>query len=136
MNWWRGRDGRIWSSSIITGGIASTAGKVRRSRRHESIPGSSRAACEGLRTGSTRQRMDESHMIATHDRKSTTQDLWATLAAPLPTTTISWRQDGRPIQRDGRPIARFVAYVDANTVRERLDSVVPGEWDMTLELLP
>jgi hypothetical protein len=80
--------------------------------------------------------MDESHMIATHDRKSTTQDLWATLAAPLPTTTISWRQDGRPIQRDGRPIARFVAYVDANTVRERLDSVVPGEWDMTLELLP
>src|SRR5678816_4922545 len=31
---------------------------------------------------------------------------------------------------------RFVAYIEANTVRERLDSVVPGEWDLTLELLP
>lgn len=38
--------------------------------------------------------------------------------------------------RDGRHIARFVAYIEANTVRERLDSVVPGEWDLTLELLP
>ena len=50
--------------------------------------------------------------------------------------TIAWRQDGRPIQRDGRYIARFVAYIEANTVRERLDGVVPGEWDLTLELLP
>lgn len=33
-------------------------------------------------------------------------------------------------------MARFVAYIEANTVRERLDSVVPGEWDLTLELLP
>jgi hypothetical protein len=33
-------------------------------------------------------------------------------------------------------IARFVAYIEANTVRERLDAVVPGEWDLTLELLP
>ncbi|MFN2564994.1 MAG: Rad52/Rad22 family DNA repair protein, partial [Gemmatimonadaceae bacterium] len=49
---------------------------------------------------------------------------------------ISWRQDGRPIQRDGKFFARFVAYVEANTVRERLDTVVPGEWDLTLELLP
>jgi hypothetical protein len=38
--------------------------------------------------------------------------------------------------RDGRYFARFVAYVEANTVRERLDTVVPGEWDLTLELLP
>jgi hypothetical protein len=29
-----------------------------------------------------------------------------------------------------------VAYIEANTVRERLDAVVPGEWDLTLELLP
>jgi hypothetical protein len=49
---------------------------------------------------------------------------------------ISWRQDGRAAQRDGGFFARFVAYVDANTVRERLDAVVPGEWDLTLELLP
>ena len=40
------------------------------------------------------------------------------------------------MHRDGKYIARFVCYVDANTVRERLDSVVPGEWDLTLELLP
>lgn len=63
-------------------------------------------------------------------------DLWARLAAPVAPDTIAWRQDGRPIQRDGRFIARFVAYIEANTVRERLDAVVPGEWDLSLELLP
>lgn len=63
-------------------------------------------------------------------------DIWASLAAPLPEGVISWRQDGRPIQRDGKYFARFVAYIDANTVRERLDGVVPGEWDLTLDLLP
>jgi hypothetical protein len=63
-------------------------------------------------------------------------DIWSKLAAPLPAGVISWRQDGRPIQRDGKFFARFVAYVEANTVRERLDTVVPGEWDLTLDLLP
>jgi hypothetical protein len=63
-------------------------------------------------------------------------DIWSKLAAPLPAGVISWRQDGRPIQRDGKFVARFVAYVEANTVRERLDTVVPGEWDLTLDLLP
>ena len=63
-------------------------------------------------------------------------DIWSKLSAPLPSGVISWRQDGRPVQRDGKHIARFVAYIDANTVRERLDGVVPGEWDLTLELLP
>jgi hypothetical protein len=63
-------------------------------------------------------------------------DVWARLAAPLPDGVIAWRQDGRPVQRDGRYFARFVAYIDANTVRERLDGVVPGEWDLTLELMP
>jgi hypothetical protein len=63
-------------------------------------------------------------------------DIWSKLAAPLPPGVISWRQDGRPIQRDGKFFARFVAYVEANTVRERLDTVVPGEWDLTLDLLP
>jgi transposase len=75
-------------------------------------------------------------MIARHETHATTFDLWAALAAPLPEGVIFWRQDGRPIARDGRQIARFVAYIEANTVRERLDSVVPGEWDLTLELLP
>lgn len=63
-------------------------------------------------------------------------DIWAALAAKLPAGVISWRQDGRVVARDGRFIARFVAYIEANTVRERLDSVVPGEWDLTLDPLP
>jgi hypothetical protein len=63
-------------------------------------------------------------------------DIWSKLAAPLPTGVIAWRQDGKPTTRDGRHFARFVCYIEANTVRERLDSVVPGEWDLTLELLP
>jgi hypothetical protein len=79
--------------------------------------------------------MDET-MIARHEAHMDKSDTWSKLAAPLPAGVISWRQDGRTIQRDGKFLARFVAYIEANTVRERLDSVVPGEWDLTLELLP
>lgn len=75
-------------------------------------------------------------MIARHETTVDKMDIWAQLAAPLPAGVISWRQDGRAVQRDGKYFARFVAYVDANTVRERLDGVVPGEWDLTLDLLP
>ena len=75
-------------------------------------------------------------MIARHETSVDKIDIWAQLSAPLPTGVISWRQDGRAVQRDEKFFARFVAYIDANTVRERLDSVVPGEWDLTLELLP
>ncbi len=78
-------------------------------------------------------------MIARHEtqlQQTDVQDVWGRLAAPLPQSAISWRQDGRPVQRDGNFFARFVAYIDASTVRERLDSVVPGEWNLTLDLLP
>jgi hypothetical protein len=79
-------------------------------------------------------------MIARHETHHESHldkiDIWSALSAPLPAGVISWRQDGRPVARDGRFIARFVAYIEANTVRERLDRVVPGEWDLTLELLP
>lgn len=75
-------------------------------------------------------------MIARHEVGPDKTDIWAQLSAPLPEGVISWRQDGRPIARDGKYFARFVAYIEANTVRERLDNVVPGEWDLTLELLP
>src|SRR5688572_592472 len=75
-------------------------------------------------------------MIARHETQMDRMDSWSKLAAPLPSGVTSWRQDGRPIQRDGKFFARFVAYVEANTVRERLDTVVPGEWDLTLDLLP
>jgi Rad52/22 family double-strand break repair protein len=79
--------------------------------------------------------MDES-MIARQDAYVEKTDVWAKLSAPVPSGVISWRQDGKVTARDGKYFARFVAYIEANTVRERLDSVVPGEWDLTLELLP
>jgi hypothetical protein len=63
-------------------------------------------------------------------------EVWVRLADPVPEGAISWRQDGKVVARDGRYYARFVAYIEANTVRERLDRVVPGAWDLTLELLP
>lgn len=75
-------------------------------------------------------------MIARHESYMDRTDIWTRLSAPLPEGVVSWRQDGGIVARDGRHFARFVAYVDANTVRERLDGVVPGEWDLTLELLP
>ncbi|AHG90968.1 Rad52/22 double-strand break repair protein [Gemmatirosa kalamazoonensis] len=75
-------------------------------------------------------------MIARHETQLDKTNIWSALAASLPAGVVSWRQDGRSVQRDGRWYARFVAYIDANTVRERLDAVVPGEWDLTLDLLP
>lgn len=75
-------------------------------------------------------------MIARHESTPERVDIWARIAAPLPEGCIAWRQDGRAMARDGKFFARFVCYVEANTVRERLDSVVPGEWDLTLQELP
>ena len=75
-------------------------------------------------------------MIARSPASNPALEIWTKLAAPLPPSVISWRQDGKAVQRDGKFVARFVAYIDANTVRERLDVVVPGDWDSTLELLP
>jgi hypothetical protein len=79
--------------------------------------------------------MDES-MIARQDAYIEKTDVWTRLAAPVADDVIAWRQDGKATIRDGRYFARFVAYIEANTVRERLDQTVPGEWDLTLELLP
>ncbi len=79
--------------------------------------------------------MDES-MIARQDTYIEKTDVWARLSAPVAAGAISWRQDGKVTARDGKYFARFVAYIEANTVRERLDTVVPGEWDLTLELMP
>jgi hypothetical protein len=75
-------------------------------------------------------------MIARHDAHTEKADIWSRLAEPLPNGIVYWRQDGKVIARDGQYFARFVAYIEANTARERLDAVVPGEWDLTLELLP
>lgn len=62
--------------------------------------------------------------------------VWPQLAAVIPPALIAWRQDGKPMNRDGRFFARFVCYIEAGTVRERLDAVAPGQWDLALELLP
>jgi hypothetical protein len=75
-------------------------------------------------------------MIARHDVHTDKADIWSRLAEPLPNGVVYWRQDGKVVTRDGKSFARFVAYIEANTARERLDAVVPGEWDLTLELLP
>lgn len=58
-------------------------------------------------------------------------DVWTRLAAPLSRDAVQWRLDSEPQQRDGRWYARVVAYADVPAVRERLDAVVPGEWDFT-----
>jgi hypothetical protein len=75
-------------------------------------------------------------MIARQDAYIEKTDVWANLSAPVPSGVIYWRQDGKVTARDGKYFARFVAYIEANTVRERLDAVVPGEWDLTLDLMP
>lgn len=61
---------------------------------------------------------------------------WGMIAAPLPANAIQWRQDGKATARGGKFFARFVAYIDAQFVRERLDAVVPGEWSLALDVLP
>jgi hypothetical protein len=62
--------------------------------------------------------------------------VWTRLAASVPSTAIQWRPDGRPVTRNGQQAVRQVAYIDTQLVRERLDAVVPGEWDLHLEPLP
>jgi hypothetical protein len=62
--------------------------------------------------------------------------IWEALARPFDKTAIKWRQSGRATPRDGKFYARFVAYIDAQQVRERLDQVVPGLWSLHLEALP
>jgi hypothetical protein len=64
------------------------------------------------------------------------ENRWRDIAAPLPASAIQWRQDGKATARGGKFFARFVAYIDAQFVRERLDSVVPGEWSLALDVLP
>lgn len=75
-------------------------------------------------------------MIAASDIHHASPDVWVRLAAPIPAHSIFWRRGGKPIEREGKFFAHFVPWIDANTVRERLDAVVPGEWDLTLTQLP
>src|SRR5438270_727932 len=45
-------------------------------------------------------------MIARHETHLEKVDIWSALAAPLPAGVISWRQDGRTINRDARRYGR------------------------------
>lgn len=64
------------------------------------------------------------------------RDFWSRLAAPLNPDDVEWRQQGKPTERDGVYTARFVCYVEAGVVRERLDAVAPGQWSLELTVLP
>jgi hypothetical protein len=75
-------------------------------------------------------------MIARDKQDPPDDDIWAKLAAEVDKSAVAWRQDGKAVARGRKFVARFVCYIEANTVRERLDSVVPGNWDLTLESLP
>src|SRR5688500_15593990 len=82
------------------------------------------------------KRWDESIMIARHESSIEKLDIWARIAAPVAPETISWRQDGRAVLRDGKSVARFVAYMEANTWRERREEAARGEWALPPGLLP
>lgn len=60
----------------------------------------------------------------------TDTDVWVSLAVPA--TAILWRWDGKTMARGGRFFARFVAYVEANNARQRLDDIEAGQWDLFL----
>lgn len=75
-------------------------------------------------------------MIARHESTVDKADVWARISAPVPADAVQWRQNGKAKARDGKFYAPFVAYIDAQIVRDRLDLCVPGEWDLTTELLP
>jgi hypothetical protein len=63
-----------------------------------------------------------------------TETIWTRLAAPIDPARIAWRQDGKVTKRGEKFIARFVPYIEANTVRQRLDDVAPG-WSSRLKTL-
>lgn len=76
-------------------------------------------------------------MIKRHEATATaeTADVWARLAARIPRDEIQWRIDGKPTERDGGWYARQVAWADVPVVVRRLDSVVPGDWSFTAEVI-
>ena len=59
----------------------------------------------------------------------------ARLAAPLPEGARQWRQDGAPQEHRGKPVARFVPYIPASVVADRLNEAAPGAWAVELTAL-
>jgi hypothetical protein len=68
------------------------------------------------------------------------ETVWMRLAAPFASDVVEWRRDGKVLSsatKNGpRYKARFVAYLRAEAIRERLDAVCPGRWDLSLAVLP
>lgn len=62
--------------------------------------------------------------------------LWSAIAAPINPSDIQWRADGKAVNRNGSFIQRYVPFISAQVVQRRLDSVVQGEWDVTISELP
>lgn len=72
-------------------------------------------------------------MIARHEHPQA--DVWSRIAAPLPPHAIEARLDSKPKESRNTPgqyFGRFLLYVRAQYVVQRLDEVVPGEWDFSL----
>ena len=61
--------------------------------------------------------------------------VWTQLGLPLPLASIKWRQDGKPVASGGKFFARFVPYIDQQTVIERLDASAPG-WTFSVDTVP
>ena len=59
-------------------------------------------------------------------------DVQRRLAAPFPVHLVSWKPQA--ITKD-RKRALMVAYVDARTVMDRLDSVCPNDWTFEVEVI-
>ncbi len=57
------------------------------------------------------------------------------LAAPLPDGVIKWRQDGRPFKQNGKFWARFVPFIPASVVADRLNDAALGRWLLDLVAL-
>lgn len=62
---------------------------------------------------------------------------WALLTAPLEDDEIEWLQKGKVFQAaDSLLYCYFVPYVKAQSVRLRLDTIIPGLWNYGCEVIP
>lgn len=59
-------------------------------------------------------------------------EILARLCEPIPPEELAHRQDGKVVTRGMEHTARFVTYVEAGFVRQRLDEVVPGRWSLEI----
>ena len=63
-----------------------------------------------------------------------TSDLLFALSKPFKTDEIKWRAQRVTKDKAGNNVAMMLAYVDVNTVRDRLDSVMGHNWQCKHEV--